>query len=152
MSITRTTRTALGLAAAAVLLTGCTLPWFGTPVADSPVVRPGELAEAGNRPCPQRLPVGEDPSGHGFGTGETADERPALLEPQKAWVCQYDAQERHHLTARRARSAVSPTAAREFSLRSVRALELTAVAPEARPPPHCFLESFLYSFVHVHLR
>jgi hypothetical protein len=89
MLIARTTRTPLGLAAAAIVLTGCTLPGFGTPTADRPVVRPGELAEAGNRPCPHRMSVGDDPFDHGFGTHETADERPALLEPQKAWVCQY---------------------------------------------------------------
>ena len=76
---------ALSLAAAAVFLAGC----GGTPTAADPVLRPHELADAGNRPCPDALPTGDDPSGHGFGTSEPADERPALLDPQEAWVCQY---------------------------------------------------------------
>lgn len=75
----------LTLAAAAAVLAGC----GGASTADSPVVRPSELADAGDQPCPDELPTGDDPSGHGFGTREPADQAPALLEPQEAWVCQY---------------------------------------------------------------
>ncbi|WP_460793530.1 hypothetical protein [Nocardioides pacificus] len=72
---------------AALVLSGC----GPTPqAATSPEVRTSELADAGGRPCPQRLPIGEDPSGHGFGTQEVADRLPALLEAQEAWVCRYD--------------------------------------------------------------
>lgn len=80
----------LGLATAVLALTGCDLPLASTPTADSPKVRPSELTDAGGRPCPQELPLGDDPSGHGFGTEEIADELPTLLEPQEAWVCQYN--------------------------------------------------------------
>lgn len=66
-------------------------PWSSTPAADKPEVRPSELMHADDRPCPEKLPLGDDPSGHGFGTEEVADEFPTLLEPQEAWLCQYDA-------------------------------------------------------------
>lgn len=72
----------LGLATA--VLTGC------TPTADDPAVRPNEFTDAGGRPCPKELPIGDDPSGHGFGIEEAADELPALLEPREAWVCQFN--------------------------------------------------------------
>ena len=74
---------------AVLALTGCDLPWSSTPEADKPELRTDELADAGGRPCPTKLPTGEDPSGHGFGTEDPADELPSLLEPQEAWVCQY---------------------------------------------------------------
>ena len=93
----------LGLATAVLALTGCGLvgatqeapepdvtPRSSTPTADSPDVRPSELADSGGRPCPKQLPIGEDPSGHGFGIYQVADELPTLLEPQEAWVCQYN--------------------------------------------------------------
>lgn len=70
--------------AATMALAGC------TDTADDPEVRPHELSEAGHRPCPAELPVGDDPSGHGFGTDEPADQRPNLLEPKRAWACRYD--------------------------------------------------------------
>ncbi|CAN5408643.1 hypothetical protein BH09ACT12_BH09ACT12_21540 [soil metagenome] len=53
-------------------------------------MRSGELEAASGRPCPDELPIGEDPSGHGFGVEEAADQLPTLLEPQEAWVCRYD--------------------------------------------------------------
>jgi len=81
----------IGLAAAVLLLTGCDTPWSSTPTADNPTVRPNELADAHNRPCPLALPIGDDPSGHGFGVEEAATEFPDLLEPQQAWVCLYNA-------------------------------------------------------------
>ena len=80
----------LGLATAVLCLAGCDLPWSGEPTAKAPEVRSSELADAAGRPCPQELPIGEDPSGHGFGIEEVADERPTLLAPQEAWVCQYN--------------------------------------------------------------
>jgi hypothetical protein len=49
-----------------------------------------ELAEHDGRMCPERLPVGEDASGHGFGVDEPADETPTLPTPQAAWVCKYE--------------------------------------------------------------
>ena len=79
-----------GLVSAVLALTGCDLPWSSTPVADTPELRTSELTDADGRPCPTKLPTGEDPSGHGFGTEEAAEELPSLLEPQEAWVCQYD--------------------------------------------------------------
>jgi hypothetical protein len=86
----RTLRTSLGLAAVLLGLAGCAFPWSGPSTADTPEVRPSELEAADGRPCPEELPIGGDPSGHGFGVGEAADELPSLLEPQEAWVCQYD--------------------------------------------------------------
>ncbi len=80
----------VGLATAALVLTGCDLPWSSTPTANQPEIRPSELTDAGGRPCAQELPIGDDPSGDGLGTREVADERPSLLEPQEAWVCQYN--------------------------------------------------------------
>jgi hypothetical protein len=80
----------LGLATATLALAGCQPPRASTATADDPEVRPNELTDAGGRPCPRELPLGEDPSGHGFGTEKGADEFPTLLEPQDAWVCQYN--------------------------------------------------------------
>jgi hypothetical protein len=80
----------LCLATAVLVLTGCDLPWSSTPTANTPEVRPSELTDAGDRPCPQQLPIGDDPSGHGFGTEEGADHLPTFLEPQEAWVCRYN--------------------------------------------------------------
>jgi hypothetical protein len=75
----------LCVAATVLVLTAC-----GTSNANTPEVRPAELTDAGDRPCPRELPTGDDPSGHGFGTDDPADELPTLLEPQEAWVCQYN--------------------------------------------------------------
>jgi hypothetical protein len=80
----------LGLAAASLSLTGCALPWGSTPTANTPTVVTTELMDADGRPCPKELPVGDDPSGHGFGTESAAERLPSLLEPQQAWVCRYD--------------------------------------------------------------
>lgn len=87
---TRRTVWAAGAAAALLALTGCEVPWSSTPEADRPEVRPGELEAASGSPCPQELPLGDDPSGHGFGVDQPAQELPTLLEPQDAWVCKYD--------------------------------------------------------------
>lgn len=75
---------------AALALTGCNLPWSSTPTADSPEVRTGELDAANNRPCPQELPIGDDPGGHGFGVEAAAEKLPTLLEPQETWMCHYN--------------------------------------------------------------
>ncbi|WP_183095369.1 hypothetical protein [Nocardioides stalactiti] len=48
-----------------------------------------ELAAHDGRPCPDELPVGDDPDGYGFGTNEPAEERPSMLSPEKVWVCKY---------------------------------------------------------------
>lgn len=85
--VTARRRTVVGVAAAALGLSGCGV-WAGT--AEPPTVQPGELAAADGRPCPTDLPLGEDPSGLGFGTERAAAQLPHLLEPQEAWVCQYD--------------------------------------------------------------
>ena len=81
----------LCVATTVLVLSACGVPWSSTSIANTPEVRPNELTDAGDRPCPRELPTGDDPSGHGFGTEEPADERPTLLEPQEAWVCQYNA-------------------------------------------------------------
>lgn len=78
------------VATAVLVLSGCDLPWSSTATAQEPAVRTSELADSGGRPCPQELPISDDPSGHGFGTEKVADELPALLEPQEAWVCTYN--------------------------------------------------------------
>lgn len=56
---------------------------------DSPMVRSGELSDVAGEPCPDELPVGEDPDGYGHGVRSLATELPDLLEPEQAWVCQY---------------------------------------------------------------
>lgn len=81
---------ALALGTAVLILAGCDRTGTSPQTAAAPEVRPSELTDAGGRPCPKTLPLGDDPSGHGFGTEEVADELPTLLEPQEAWVCQYN--------------------------------------------------------------
>ena len=68
------------------LVAGCST---GTTTAEAPSVRSNELADAGGHPCPEELPIGEDPAGYGFGVEEPATQRPHLLEAQQAWVCEY---------------------------------------------------------------
>lgn len=80
----------LCLAAAGFTLAGCGTVGPNTPSAEDPTVRPDELADADGQPCPEELPIGEDPAGHGFGVERLADQLPSLLEPQEAWVCTYD--------------------------------------------------------------
>lgn len=75
---------AAAVVSAALSLAGCTA------TADSAQVHATEFEDAGGQPCPEELPVGDDPSGHGFGVQESADEIPNLLAPQEAWVCQYN--------------------------------------------------------------
>lgn len=76
----------LCLAMASLVLAGCET---STTTAEHPTVRSREVTEADGRPCPQKLPIGDDPSGHGFGVEEPAKKLPNLLEPQEAWVCGY---------------------------------------------------------------
>lgn len=47
-----------------------------------------ELAAHDGRPCPKRLPQGDDPD-HGLGTDEPAPSAPSLPSPESAWVCRY---------------------------------------------------------------
>lgn len=61
--------------------------------AAAPVVHGDELARSGGRPCPDRLPIGDDPGGHGFGVEDDADTHPSLLPADRAWTCRYDAVE-----------------------------------------------------------
>lgn len=81
----------LSVVAAALLVAGCGQPGSRQPSADTPEVDTNELADAGGQPCPQDLPLGDDPSGHGWGTDEVAVEAPTFLEPELAWVCRYEA-------------------------------------------------------------
>jgi hypothetical protein len=80
----------LALASAISVLSGCEMPWSGDSAANEPEVRSSELTDADGPPCPEQLPTGDDPSGHGFGTEAIAEQRPSLLRPQRAWVCQYN--------------------------------------------------------------
>jgi hypothetical protein len=80
----------LGLATAVLALSGCAQPEASTVSADEAEVQGSELTDADGRPCPKDLPIGEDPSGHGFGVEDAADEPPTIAEPQDAWVCRYD--------------------------------------------------------------
>lgn len=75
---------ALGLTVA-----GCQ-PEEGTPTAPRPSVQPDEVAAHGGEFCPKLLPIGDDPTGHGFGVEEAADRLPSLLTPEMAWTCRYD--------------------------------------------------------------
>jgi hypothetical protein len=84
-------RTGAILGTAALVLGGCELAGSGAPDAHTSVRPPDELAGADARPCPQELPVGDDPSGHGFGVDRDADEAPALPGSREVWVCRYDA-------------------------------------------------------------
>ena len=79
-----------GIAAVVLVTAGCGQPWSPTRSANTPDVHVDELTDVGGQPCPQELPIGDDPSGHGFGAGEVADELPTILEPQRAWVCEYN--------------------------------------------------------------
>jgi len=49
-----------------------------------------ELAAHDGQPCPPRLPLGDDPGGHGFGVEDPADEKPNLNPGQVAWLCRYE--------------------------------------------------------------
>ncbi|WP_300399733.1 hypothetical protein [Nocardioides sp.] len=83
----------LGTVPVALALLGlpaCGVVGSGPSTAEEPRIHSGELEAASGRPCPDELPIGEDPSGHGFGIDEAADELPSLLDPRRAWVCRYD--------------------------------------------------------------
>ncbi len=75
---------ALGIALAVLAFTGCAQPESQLATADEPTVRPNELAVAGDRPCPRELPVGDDPSGHGFGNAEPAHLLPGPTEAARS--------------------------------------------------------------------
>lgn len=79
---------AVAAGTAILTLTGCHM--FATSTVERPAVQPEEMANAGGQPCPENLPIGDDPSGHGFGVERAAEQLPNLLEPQQAWLCRYD--------------------------------------------------------------
>lgn len=90
----RKSTSAIGLLAAACLLTACGEPTPASPPPansqDDPAPPSTELEDAGGAPCPDQLPIGEDPGGYGFGVDHLATEQPNLSEPEEAWVCAYD--------------------------------------------------------------
>lgn len=81
---------AVGLTGAVLVVAGCGIAGPGPSTAENPTVRRSELNDAGGQPCPDELPIGDDPSGHGFGVEHVANQLPRLLEPREAWVCRYD--------------------------------------------------------------
>jgi hypothetical protein len=82
----------VGVLTIATLVGGC----GSTRVAAEPTVHASEMDAHDGEACPRQLPIGEDPSGHGFGMEDEADELPSLLAPEQAWVCRYDAVEAGH--------------------------------------------------------
>ncbi|WP_131105794.1 hypothetical protein [Ornithinimicrobium sufpigmenti] len=81
----------LGLSALALTACGATSPAADV---DTPTVQPEQLSEAGGEPCPDELPIGDDPSRHGFGVEHAAEQLPHLLDPQEARVCGYETYDR----------------------------------------------------------
>lgn len=79
---------------AVVVLTGCGSTPADDATAGASAVQPEQLTEAGGEPCPTELPIGDDPSGHGFGVEAPAEQLPDLLDPHEAWVCQYETYDR----------------------------------------------------------
>lgn len=53
------------------------------------VLHPEEFAAHGGQLCPDQLPIGNDPGGHGFGVGEHAEAPPVFPDFDSAWVCEY---------------------------------------------------------------
>lgn len=58
-------------------------------VASGPPQPVDELAAHDGKVCPSTLPIGNDPSGYGFGEEADAKATPTFLVPQEAWVCRY---------------------------------------------------------------
>ena len=81
-------------ALAALVLAGCGSTPPGDGRTGAPTVQPEQLTEAGGEACPAELPMGDDPSGHGFGVERPAEQLPDLLDPQEAWVCRYETYDR----------------------------------------------------------
>lgn len=81
------------MATTTLVVTGCGLSRSGDTVTDSPTINAGEFHAASELPCPEELPLGDDPSGHGFGVeaGRTATggtffewvlaKKPAAVDP-----------------------------------------------------------------------
>lgn len=82
------------LCLSALTLTACGVTSPGEGDVGAPTVQPEQLSKAGGEPCPDELPVGEDPSGHGFGVDHAAEQLPHLLDPQESWVCGYETYDR----------------------------------------------------------
>lgn len=85
----RAARTAI-LLGAALGLAGCAAASSDPPRAAPPTAQPDELADARGEPCPEELPLGDDPGGYGFGVEGPATERPHLVESESAWLCRYE--------------------------------------------------------------
>ena len=84
-------RARTGLATMVALsVTWLSLAGCSDDVAEPQVDITDELTAHQGQPCPDQLPVGEDPDGYGFGTREPAEELPSLLTPESLWVCKYD--------------------------------------------------------------
>jgi hypothetical protein len=84
-----------GALVAVVIATGVIVPRLATnddtrpgPSEKPSVASIDELAEHGG-PCPVRLPLPDDDSGHGFGSSTPAKADPTFKTPDRAWVCQY---------------------------------------------------------------
>lgn len=81
-------RSLLAAIAAAIVLTtaGC-----GEASEDPVAADTDEASSHSGEVCPEQLPIGDDPGGHGFGVEEDAEEAPSLQAPEEAWTCRYDA-------------------------------------------------------------
>lgn len=74
---------------AVAVATGCGSGESSVATAPSPTINGDELASHDGAVCPDRLPIGKDPDGYGFGVDQAADTLPTLLAPEAAWVCEY---------------------------------------------------------------
>lgn len=84
--------------------------------------------------CPDRLPIGEDPGGHGFGVDEPATARPDLPAPDGAQLCRYTATD----VATTSSGGVVMAWDRDGPIVTLDDDELTSLAPalvELAPPP-----------------
>lgn len=80
-----------GLLTVVVLLGGCGAARVtGAPTASTESGAAHEVTTRVGQFCPDRLPVGEDPGGHGFGVQRDATATPTLPALEQAWVCRYD--------------------------------------------------------------
>ncbi|WGX95338.1 hypothetical protein [Nocardioides sp. L-11A] len=56
---------------------------------EAPAIETQESTAPDDLTCPDQLPLGADPGGHGFGTDRPAASAPSLRAPDRAWVCRY---------------------------------------------------------------
>lgn len=74
-----------------VALGGCSSADSPSRAQEEPVTKPvDDLTDRDGKVCPEELPQGEDPRGHGFGSEEPAAAAPTLPPIEAAWICQYD--------------------------------------------------------------